>query len=109
MNKVLGFLILVLGGSAQAVEVKIFKDVDISICAAQLEGCASYMTTSAGSGYLVDQDYAKSFLKKHKHLTAETTKNISVKEVMGVVVKERGHFPNPMAEFTVIKAISIIE
>jgi hypothetical protein len=105
---------LVTANGAVASDVQIFKNVTITTCGTRMMGCAptlsfSSLSSKGGKTYLVDQNYAEDFLKRHGHQSSEQNQRVDVREVMGIVTKEKGHFPNPTAEFEVIKIIKMIE
>jgi len=102
-------LILSFANPVFALNVEIFKDVLIETCAKGSTGCAPRVSTDDGNSFLLDQAYSQEFLKKHDHLKSKESKVVGVQEIMGVKVKEKGHFPNPGYEFDVIKPIRIIE
>lgn len=92
-----------------ALGVEIYKDVLISTCAKNSVGCAPSAVLGDDNSVLLDQFYSQEFLNKHDHLKSKEAKSIMIKEIMGVIVTEKGHFPNPMADFRVLKPIRIIE
>lgn len=105
------------GAFALNIKEQSFNNVTINICGApgappMLGGCASSLITNDNKNYLVDIEYSPTiitFLKKNGHHVAPESKNITVRAVTGSVVTEKGHFPNPGAEFEVIKITSITE
>ena len=101
--------LILVSGSAMAADVQIFKEASITVCSADTVQCAPKLITASGARYFLDQSYAKAFLKRHGHMSRSDNKTIEVQEVMGVAIKERGHFPNPTALFDIVKVISIIE
>ncbi|MEI6079905.1 MAG: hypothetical protein WCQ53_04635 [bacterium] len=84
------------------------REATLKICPEHIVGCADRLEVSKIS-YLIDpiNDAAKSSFSK---MTANRKKKefseIKV-TIDGCAVKEKGHFPNPMAEFDVIKLKSI--
>jgi len=103
-------LLAVVSAPAKSAEVEMLKDVAINLCPKGMAGC--YPTVTIGqekSRYLLGRGYAEEFLKKHGNLVITSPKSVKVKEIMGVVVVEKGHFPNPNVEFEVFKTIRIVE
>jgi hypothetical protein len=102
---------------AQVSHLSVFRNVKINICGEMMDGCASYVTIEprrAGEqplSLLLDMNYpeAQKFIKSHRQVVdRDNGGTVTALEVMGTVVKEKGHFPNPMAEFEVLKPIVIV-
>ena len=107
MKKLLLSSILIASAGSSFANVEIFKNPVFVLCPDQLPGCTPSLKTTEGQKHLVDSSYVSSFLQEHK--SEKFIVEVPVKEVMGVVVTEKGHFPNPTAEFSVIKIIKVIE
>ena len=109
MKKLLLSSILIASAGSSFANVEIFKDPVFVLCPDQLQlpGCTPTLKTKEGQKHLVDSSYVSNFLQEHK--SEKFIVEVPVKEVMGVVVTEKGHFPNPTAEFSVIKIIKVIE
>lgn len=91
-------------------EIVIKKDAVIFTCPKDVMGCAPSISFDQGAeDALLDQSYSQAILKKHGHLQSEDAKSIDVREAMGILVEEKGHFPNPMVKRKVFKPIRIIE
>lgn len=103
------FLFLSFQTLAHTQNVQVYKNAKIRICGKDMMGCYAALDVGGLTDYLLDQNYAKAFLKKHGHLTSEKSKAITVKEVVVVINEEDGHFPNPTAKFLVAKVLKIIE
>lgn len=87
----------------------IMKNAYVIVCG-QVPGCAPriYQEDNPESDFLLDPRYVKSFLESHK-VDGNLSSHVLVREALGVVVKEKGHSPNPSIEFEVFKAISLFE
>lgn len=92
--------------TALSAEVSIYKNVKIQTCSRVAMGCAPKIILENGSSLLLDTSYARDILSEDKDSKGI---EIEAREVMGVITLERGHFPNPMADFEVFKAIRIIK
>lgn len=101
--------VLLTSHSFAANKTVVLKNVHITVCG-QVPGCAPRIYEDGDrNNYLIDQKYAQEFLNKHQVEGNAPENHVAVKEALGVVVKEKGHFPNPTVEFEVFKAISIFE
>ncbi|MCX6112678.1 MAG: hypothetical protein NTY22_05265 [Proteobacteria bacterium] len=80
------------------------EDVLLVACPIRITGCADRIKTDK-TDYLIDpvtEDAKKNLAKITKKRKNSDFKEIKV-TVQGYTVKEKGHFPNPMAEFDVFK------
>ncbi len=96
------------GLSSESIDGKvvILKNVTVTTCGVQLMGCSSQIILDDHSNYLLDTSSMKNFLNINGHLIAQDSKKINVSEIVGVVSKETGFFPNPTATFDVIRVLS---
>ena len=81
----------------------------ILVCNPQLLGCATHIEIE-GKYYLLDTVNNQLNNQLTKMVTAYQKKGITRSNpgtVTGFIVREGGHFPNPMAEFDVFKAMSL--
>jgi hypothetical protein len=82
----------------------------VKLCAPRMAGCATKIVVN-GTAYLVGYDESNNTDNAVTNLlenliTASRAKNLletPTFNVEGYVVNEKGHFPNPMAEFPVFK------
>ena len=118
IKKLLILAISIISIQASALEIEIFKNATVNICGQRSLGCAHSVTLEDGRRLLLDRDYAGSLVNVHANSNYDGDDDpidytkptyIKTKEIMGVVVTESGHFPNPMADFEVIKVIKVIK
>lgn len=112
----MGLAVLVLLGAGvvkaeDAKVVKVFYDTDavITVCQKGIVGCAHRIEVD-GEDYLIDalgkgvrEDF-QAIIGAHQF---HSQKRTLPGKVVGFIVKEKGHFPNPTAEFNVFKALSL--
>ena len=107
MKKLLLLAVFLGSVTLNAAEVEVFKNVEITTCPL-VPGCAARLLTQDAKAYTVDTSYVEELLTKNGHLT-DKAKDIKAREVIAVVVMEKGYMPNPMHEFPVVKILKVIE
>ena len=96
MKNLLTSLMLIAAVSSFGAQVEVFKNATITKCEKNRLGCAPRVLTDSGESFLID--------KKYFGAVPATLEEV---EVIGIVETEKGHFPNPMAEFQVIKILKV--
>jgi len=85
------------------------KEVTIKVCDEKLMGCANRLVIK-NKEYLIDP-ITKSANTKYLNVVSESREHNkleqTLKYVTGYTKKEKGHFPNPTAEFEVFKLTDI--
>ncbi len=91
-----------------ATEVKIERIEDAQLCFSNLAPGSTDQLKIDGDFYLVDSLTSTSAQKYLKdHVAPANAGNCVPVVVTGYRVKEKGHFPNPMAAFKVFKVLDI--
>jgi hypothetical protein len=86
-----------------------FTNVTIKVCDEKLMGCANRLVIK-GKEYLIDP-ITPSANTKYLNVVSESRDDNKLEQVLkyakGYIKKEKGHFPNPTAEFEVFKLSDI--
>ena len=80
-----------------------YKNVTIKICDEQMMGCANRLIIK-NKDYLIDTVTKKAnikYLNVVSDLREQNKLETTLVDVKGYIKKEKGHFPNPTAEFEV--------
>ncbi len=96
--------------SANPEELVIEPQAQLNICAPRVAGCANKIVIK-GTPYIISYDATNNADGGIKNLIDDLIKASRAKQLAvspsfsaeGYIVKEKGHFPNPMVEFTVFK------
>lgn len=114
MKKLFGlgvFMVLALGtnaAKAESVQMVYEQKATIHVCPARMAGCVdriqmgdkSYILDYVGNAY----ETIQKIVGNNRFHNVRTT---DVGKVLGFVVTEKGHMPNPTVEFQVFKVMSI--
>jgi len=105
MKKIIFSFLLIALSSCAHTTVAQYDNVGIKICAPRLMGCAARIVINNKS-YLIDAvtpEARAKYEKLSKKLSAQHKWETTLDNIKGYTTKEKGHFPNPMAEFDVFK------
>lgn len=86
-----------------------YNNVTIKVCDEKLTGCANRLVIK-DKEYLIDP-VTTNANTKYLNVVSESRDDNKLEQVLkyatGYITKEKGHFPNPMAEFEVFKLSDI--